>query len=482
MSDHGPELGLPRRRGIGGMHPVRLACAPALGAQCPPKACAAAGAQGPEPPEDETGAGTARELTPQSGDGDRPCGSKREPVRSGDPARIDRRARGGGFSFDSREWSGAFGDVGTDWPLLAGAIAASGLDAARALAVFGLCHLISGWLYRLPMPVQPLKLVAALAIAHGFPASVLAGAGISVAALMFVLAATGALDRLREIVPAPVVRGIQLGLGLRLAWLAASRYIAGSGEGGWILAAASAAFLAVTAKWRRVPPGLALLALGGATSAFIDLRAVSVLSGSVPAQPPFPPSAADLWAGFILLAIPQIPLSLGNAVIATKSLADDWFPERGVKVRSLGYSYAALNLAAAVLGGVPVCHGAGGMAGHVAFGARTGGSVLIYGGFFLLAALLARLGTDVLSVVPLAVLGVMLLREGAVLAGRIASLGEDRWAWAVALGVGIASAAVPNGFLWAALGGTAAAHALRRVSGRARARAVFRLRRPGTSG
>src|SRR5690606_29030035 len=81
----------------------------------------------------------------------------------------------------------------------------------------------------------------------------------------------------------------------------------------------------------------------------------------------------------LLLALPQIPLSLGNSVLATRQVIHDLFPDRPVSVRRIGVSYGLLNLAASVLHGFPVCHGSGGVAGHYAFGGRTGGSVLLYG-------------------------------------------------------------------------------------------------------
>src|SRR5207248_2793158 len=95
------------------------------------------------------------------------------------------------------------------------------------------------------------------------------------------------------------------------------------------------------------------------------------------------PAGPDIWTGLLLLALPQIPLSLGNSILATKQIANDLFPENPVTVRKVGFTYAVMNLINPFVSGVPTCHGSGGMAGHYAFGGRTGGSVILYGSIYL---------------------------------------------------------------------------------------------------
>jgi MFS superfamily sulfate permease-like transporter len=76
-----------------------------------------------------------------------------------------------------------------------------------------------------------------------------------------------------------------------------------------------------------------------------------------------------------------------------------------------------MNLVAGGLGGVPMCHGAGGMAGHIRFGARTGGAAVLLGVLLLATALL--LGdsvTTLLKLCPVPVLGVILFFGGLELA------------------------------------------------------------------
>ena len=106
----------------------------------------------------------------------------------------------------------------------------------------------------------------------------------------------------------------------------------------------------------------------------------------------------------MLLAIPQIPLSLGNSILATRQIAEDLFPEKHIGVRKLSLTYAVMNLVNPWFGGVPTCHGSGGLAGHYTFGARTGGSLIIYGSLFLILGLFFATGFETTAVATAAVL------------------------------------------------------------------------------
>src|SRR5437868_9075437 len=71
-----------------------------------------------------------------------------------------------------------------------------------------------------------------------------------------------------------------------------------------------------------------------------------------------------------------------------------------------------MNLINPFLSGVPTCHGSGGMAGHYTFGARTGGSVVIYGAFYLvLGIFFAGAFQQFIPLFPKPVLGTILLFE-----------------------------------------------------------------------
>ncbi len=121
-----------------------------------------------------------------------------------------------------QELSGAFGDIGTDLPLLIGMILAAGLPAAGVFVAFGLMQWLTAWRYGIPMAVQPLKAVAVLVIAQRPPVETIWGAGVAIGLVMLLLTVTGTLDRIARLVPKAVVRGLQLGLGIQLAWIASA--------------------------------------------------------------------------------------------------------------------------------------------------------------------------------------------------------------------------------------------------------------------
>lgn len=359
--------------------------------------------------------------------------------------------------FDRNELAGSFGDIGTDLPLILAMIAASGLDGAVVFVLFGFLQVATGLLYGLPMPMQPLKAVAVLVITQKIGADVLAGAALALATIMLLLSLSGALTWLARVIPRTVVRGIQFGLGLSLASLALKDYVPALGARGYALAAAC--FCVITLLWgnRRVPPAPIVIVLGFvyAMAFTVDWSRVQV-AGGLPAFTIHLPAWDAIWTGLIVLALPQIPLSISNSVIATHQTVKDLFPRRTVSVRKIGVTYASANLIAGFLGGIPVCHGCGGLAGHYAFGARTGGSVVIYGLFYIILGLL--LGTSVgefVSAYPRPILGVILLFEAVMLMRLIEDTTADPRQFMLVLLVGTISFGVPQGFLVGLLVGCA---------------------------
>jgi hypothetical protein len=371
---------------------------------------------------------------------------------------------GAKIRFDRAEWSGAFGDLGTDLPLIVGMILAAGLDAASVFTVFGLMQIATALRYRMPMPVQPLKAMAAIVIARKLPAGTLFGGGLAVGLSMLVLTATGLISWIDRIVPKPVVRGIQCGLGLQLARIALGDYVPSDGPAGWWLAGAGFILAVLLIGRRRVPSAVVLIALGAAYAFAFKLRGFSLLDAAGFHLPSWHwPSAASVWTGFLLLALPQIPLSIANSVLATRQLAQDLFPERRTTAASVGWTYSLMNLVNPFLSGIPTCHGSGGMAGHYAFGGRTGGSVVLYGLFWVVAGVCFGPAFQALTkVFPLPVLGVLLLFEAVALLVLLRDLAGDRTGFVTAVLVGIVASTAPYGYLLGLLIGMACHHLSRR--------------------
>ena len=345
--------------------------------------------------------------------------------------------------------AGSFGDIGTDLPLLLGIILASGLDAGGVFIVFGCLQILTGFLYGLPMPMQPLKAMAVLVISQKITGSVLLGGGLAIGLMMMFLTLSGGLQILARSIPTCVVRGIQFGLGLSLASLALKTYIPSMGMPGYALACVSG-FL-VIALWgnRRMPAGLFVIGLGALFAFCTDLDFKIIGQGAGFHLPsPQLPTLDDVWLGFLLLALPQLPLSLSNSLIATEQTVADLFPERRVSIQKLGLTYSAVNLMAPLVGGIPVCHGCGGLAGHYAFGARTGGSVILYGSFYLSVGLFfSEALQEVIKLFPLPILGVVLLFEALTLLALIKDQAASPRRLKIALLVGVVAFTTPQGFL-----------------------------------
>jgi xanthine/uracil/vitamin C permease (AzgA family) len=380
------------------------------------------------------------------------------------PPATDSAARLPRLRFDRQELAGAFGDIGTDLPLLMALIATCGLDAASVCILFGLQQIATGVLYGIPMPVQPLKAMAAIMLAQRLSVGTLAGGGLVIGVAMLLLAVTGLLDWLVRIVPNEVVRGIQLGLGVTLATLALETYAGSRGAGGYVLALVCVAALLVLRRQRRVPAPLVVMGLGLVYAVAVDWNGASLLESvgfRLPAL--VVPTQEELLQGALLLALPQIPLSLGNSVIATSQTTRDLFPERSVSVRKIGITYGMMNLVAPWFGGIPVCHGCGGLVGFYGFGARTGGAPVLYGAMYLVLGLFFAPGFgQVVHAFPMPVLGVVLLFEAVALMTLVRDIASERSSLWVAFAVAAAVVGLPYGYVVGLVAGTLIAWGVRR--------------------
>jgi hypothetical protein len=368
--------------------------------------------------------------------------------------------------FDRNELAGAFGDIGTDLPLVIGMILAAGLHSASVLVMFGLMQIVTAFVYRIPMAVQPLKAVAVIVITQRIAPGILYGGGLAIGIVMLLLTITGGIDWLARTVPRPVVRGLQLGLGLQLATLALGNYVQRDGARGYVLAAIAFVIIISLLGNRRFPPALFAIAIGIIYAVVLKLDS-SVITSSIGFTVPHVQrlTLSEVVSGFVLLAIPQIPLSLGNSVLATRQIAEDLFPDRHITVRKLSLTYAAMNLVNPFFGGVPTCHGSGGLVGHYTFGARTGGSLIIYGSIYLVIGLFLAGGfQQVVEVFPLPVLGVLLLFEALALMRFIRHEADSGSGFSLVLVVGVLAAGLPYGYAIALVVGTGLYYFLPRAS------------------
>jgi MFS superfamily sulfate permease-like transporter len=322
--------------------------------------------------------------------------------------------------FDRGETAGAFGDLGTLVPFVVGYITIVGVDPQAVLLSFGVAAIATGLYFKTPMPVQPMKAIATAAITQAgvITAGMVWISTVLTAVLWLVLGLTGAVGLVAKLTRKPVVRGLSLGLGL--AFIVEGARLMRDAP---LLAAIGLAITLLLLAEPRIPAMVVLLVYGVGISLWSDAGLwqdlVAVRPGLRLPTPTWPTvSTPEVVHALFLLVLPQAALTVGNAVLATAEEHNRLFPEREVTVRELAFDHAALNAFGAAVGGVPMCRGAGGMAGHIRFGARTGGSLVILGTTLLILALVFSESVVLFfRLFPPAVLGVILLLGGLELAG-----------------------------------------------------------------
>ncbi|GAB1200213.1 hypothetical protein APSETT444_009582 [Aspergillus pseudonomiae] len=327
------------------------------------------------------------------------------------------------------EISGSLGDLGTFLPI-AIALAINGTVSLSSTLIFsGLFNILTGLFFGIPLPVQPMKAIAAVAIARSFNNGTIAAAGIFVGACILIFSVTGLLHWFADVIPIPVIKGIQVGAGLSLVIASCGNILSSLGWVGpsWadnrIWAIAAFVFLILTNVYRKVPYALVVFLLG---ILFAIIR--SALVADLPSLTFWHPYTVvptpEQWSvGALDAGVGQIPLTTLNSIVAVVHLAGDLIPNvRTPSVTSIGLSVAAMNLIGCWFGAMPVCHGSGGLAAQYRFGARSGSSVIFLG--FLKLVIGIFFGESLVGLLkrfPSALLGVMVIAAGL----ELVSVGES---------------------------------------------------------
>src|SRR5262245_54961892 len=286
--------------------------------------------------------------------------------------------------YDRMEIAGAFGDLGTLVPFVVAYIGVLRMDPSGVLLAFGLAMVVCGLVYRTPIPVQPMKAAGCDRYNASRPNDCHhTGDGVggqpSNGVVWLLLGLTGTARYVTKLIARPVVLGIILGLGFGFMIEGAKMMSHDWWIGGAALLGTS---LLLT---NRIIPAMFLLLLIGAVYCILSDPTLFAALREVRMEPRLPTFALsaltldDFLIGTVFLALPQVPLTLGNAIIAITEENNRLFPNRPVNESKISTSTGLMNLLSAGIGGVPMCHGAGGMAGHVQFGARTGGALVILG-------------------------------------------------------------------------------------------------------
>lgn len=351
----------------------------------------------------------------------------------------------------SGDVSGSVADLGVFVPLAAALVIVNGLDAGAVLLAAGLLLLLAGAVFRVPFPVQPLKALTALAVAQELSPEVIHAAGLQVGLILILLHVTGLADRLSALFTLPVIRSLQFAVGTLLA-LSAFRLARdppvvferpASATVGLALAAVTLLVVAVAAHRRWHLLIVVLLGLGTVASWITtrpDLGEIRLHAPELGV-----PSFAVFGTAFVLLVIPQLPLTYGNAVVGVSHLAREVFGERARRVTPgrVALSCGFGNVVSALAGGLPMCHGSSGLTAHIRLGARTAGmNILLGGSFVVLGLIFSDQVLSLFALLPVWVLAGFLAYAGIRHAMLVLDL--TRWTLAVALVAGALGMATGN--------------------------------------
>jgi hypothetical protein len=299
------------------------------------------------------------------------------------------------------------GDFGTLLPLAIGYVAVCGLKPSGFLVMMGLANIVTGLVYRLPMPVEPMKVLAVVAITQHWSPSMVYASAFATGLAWLVLASTGIIGWIAKITPRSVVMGIQTTLGVLLA-VEALKLV----SSGWVLGIVCVVIVLTLRQNRYAPAAVVLVLLGLAIMLFKGQFAqVGPPGFSLPVFSTF--TAQQMWQTMLLAGFAQIPLTATNAVISTSHLIEEYWPDEHVSVRKLAFSHGIMNTLAPFFGGMPMCHGSGGLAGQYFFGARTAGTNLIEGAIEVAMGLfLAGSIAGIFALFPQAIIGAMMFLVG----------------------------------------------------------------------
>jgi len=341
--------------------------------------------------------------------------------------------------FNRMEFAGCLGDLGTLLPISIGMIVLNGLNATNVMFTVGLFYILAGLYFKVPVPVQPMKVIGAYAIAVGLTPTQIIAASLWMGIIVLFMGTTGLIHTIGKYTPKSTIRGVQLGVGVILMMKGLNFMIQpdpnlaiqalGPMNMGIILGIMGMAVTLLLLDNRKIPAAIVVI-FGGILVGLVIGHPLNLNNLKIGFHLPriFPygmPSYSDILWVLPVLVLPQIPMTVGNAILSNTDVMHEYFGEKAGRAsyRSIANSQGIADIISFILGGIPMCHGAGGLAAMVRFGARTAGANLMIGGIFVLLALL--LGQNVLvilNLLPLSILGVLLVFAGVQLALMIRDL------------------------------------------------------------
>jgi SulP family sulfate permease len=358
------------------------------------------------------------------------------------------------FIFNRLEFSGSLGDLGTLLPIAIAMIVLNGLNVSNVMVTIGLFYVIAGIYFKVPVPVQPMKVIGAYAIAVGLTPAQIISANLLMGICLLFMGTTGLIHIIGKYTPKSTIRGVQLGVGIILMTKGLGFMIKpdpnlaiqslGPVNMGIILGIVGMALTFLLLENKKIPAAVIVISAGVLLGLFIGKPVeFSKLKIGFNVPMPFPygmPAISDLMWVIPALVLPQLPMTIGNAILSNTDLMHEYFGNRARRAtyRSISNSQGIAGIVSFIWGGIPMCHGAGGLAANYRFGARTAGANIMIGSIFvLLGILFGQNGIIILNLLPMSILGVLLVFSGVQLALMIRDLTEKKDLFVALIMVGI---------------------------------------------
>ena len=347
------------------------------------------------------------------------------------------------FTFNRVEFSGSLGDLGALLPIAIAMIVLNGLNATNVMVTVGLFYIIAGLYFKVPVPVQPMKVIGAYAIAVGLTPTQVIASSLWMGLFVLFLGTTGLIHIIGKYTPKSTIRGVQLGVGIILMGKGLGFMIEpdpnlvvqfiGPINTGIFLGIIGMALTLLLLENRKIPAAV-LVVFGGILLGLFIGKPIKLEDLKIGFHiPRFFPYGIPSWSDMIwvlpVLVLPQIPMTIGNAILSNTDVMHEYFGQRAHRAsyRSIANSQGIADIISFVWGGIPMCHGAGGLAAMYRFGARTAAANLMIGSIFVLLGLFfGQNALHILNLLPLSILGVLLVFAGAQLALMIRDLTERK--------------------------------------------------------
>ncbi|MFP4000622.1 MAG: putative sulfate/molybdate transporter [Thermoplasmata archaeon] len=308
------------------------------------------------------------------------------------------------FRFTLEELAGAVGDYGTLLPIVLGVAVVTEMNLGHILLFFSIWYIFTGLYYRKPVPVEPMKAIGAIIIAGQFTQTEIAATGIVLGLFFLMLGFLGGMKLIEEKIPQSIIRGVQLGLALILLETSLD-FLITDYTISFFSIAIIVSFFAVK-QFKEIPDVSSLIVLalgfiiGVSTHGFPPIELMPIPSILIP-------DLQDFFTGTYLLALPQIPLTVTNSILATSLLMSDLFRKK-LDPDKLSKTIGLMNIVSTPLSGFPMCHGSGGLAAQYRYGARTGGSNILSGVILLFIAF-GFASAAFVNILPMAIFGALLV-------------------------------------------------------------------------